>query len=131
MPNLYFTRDPFASIYNGVSLNKMFSVTRSRETIYGKYIFLYHKDYKGTKLFYNRDYELNIEGGDILVLNDETLIVGVSERTHPGAIEKLAKNIFYQFVHFYEIIFQSSTIFMFGSPFLKCHSSYLVFFTNG
>ena len=97
MPNLYFTRDPFASIYDGVSLNKMYSLTRSRETIYGKYVFLYHKDYKGTKLFYNRDNELNIEGGDILVLNKETLIIGVSERTHPGAIEKLAKNMFYQF----------------------------------
>ena len=97
MPNLYFTRDPFASIFDGVSLNKMYSVTRSRETIYGKYIFLYHKDYKGTKLFYNRNYDLNIEGGDILVLNKETLIIGVSERTHSGAIEKLAKNMFYEF----------------------------------
>ena len=96
MPNLYFTRDPFASIYDGISLNKMYSLTRSRETIYAKYIFLYHKDYKGTKLFYNRDNELNIEGGDILVLNKETLIVGVSERTHSGAIEKLAKNMFYE-----------------------------------
>ena len=96
MPNLYFTRDPFASIYDGISLNKMYSVTRSRETIYAKYIFLYHKDYKGTKLFYNRDNELNIEGGDILVLNKETLIVGVSERTHSGAIERLAKNMFYE-----------------------------------
>ena len=95
MPNLYFTRDPFASIYDGISLNKMYSVTRSRETIYAKYIFLYHKDYKGTKLFYNRDNELNIEGGDILVLNKETLIIGVSERTHSGAIERLAKNMFY------------------------------------
>ena len=97
MPNLYFTRDPFASIYDGISLNKMYSVTRSRETIYGKYVFLYHNDYKGTKLFYDRDYDLNIEGGDILILNKETLIIGVSERTHPGAIEKLAKNMFYKF----------------------------------
>ena len=46
MPNLYFARDPFASIGNGVSLNKMFSVTRSRETIYGEYIFKYHPEYK-------------------------------------------------------------------------------------
>ena len=34
MPNLVFTRDPFASIGNGISLNKMYSVTRNRETIY-------------------------------------------------------------------------------------------------
>ena len=38
MPNLYFTRDPFASIGNGVSLNRMYSVTRNRETIYAEYI---------------------------------------------------------------------------------------------
>ena len=39
MPNLYFTRDPFAMIGNGVSINRMYSVTRNRETIYGEYIF--------------------------------------------------------------------------------------------
>ena len=45
MPNLYFTRDPFASVGNGVVLNKMYSETRSRETIYASYIFNYHPDY--------------------------------------------------------------------------------------
>ena len=45
MPNLYFTRDPFASIGNGISLNKMYSITRNRETIYANYIFKYHPDY--------------------------------------------------------------------------------------
>ena len=38
IPNLYFTRDPFASMGNGVSINHMYSKTRNRETIYGKYI---------------------------------------------------------------------------------------------
>ena len=47
MPNLYFTRDPFASIGSGISLNKMYSVTRSRETIYAEYIFNYHPKFKG------------------------------------------------------------------------------------
>ena len=53
MPNLYFTRDPFASIGNGVSLNRMYSVTRNRETIYAEYIFNHHPDFKGhvTKFF--------------------------------------------------------------------------------
>ena len=96
IPNLYFTRDPFAIIGNGVSLNKMYSETRSRETIFGEYIFKYHPDYKDTPLYYNRYEDLNIEGGDILVLNDKVLLVGVSERTHPAAIEKLCKNLFYK-----------------------------------
>lgn len=96
MPNLYFTRDPFAIINNGVCLNKMYSLTRQRETIYGEFIFKYHPVYGGSPLFYSRYDYFNIEGGDIMVLNKETLIVGVSERTHPSAIERLAKNLFYK-----------------------------------
>ena len=95
MPNLYFARDPFASIGGGVSLNKMYSVTRSRETIYGEYIFRYHPVYKTTPLYYSRYEDVNIEGGDIMVLNNHVLIVGVSQRTTPEAIEKLAKNLFF------------------------------------
>ena len=102
IPNLYFTRDPFASIGNGVSLNKMYSRTRSRETIFGEYIFKYHKDYKDTPLYYSRYENLNIEGGDILVLNDKVLLIGVSERTHPAAIEKLCKNLFYKNITSFE-----------------------------
>ena len=96
MPNLYFERDPFASIGNGVALNSMYSVTRSRETIYGEYIFRYHPEYKNTKLFYKRDLIKSIEGGDIMVLNKKTLIIGSSQRTTPVAIETLAKNLFYK-----------------------------------
>ncbi len=94
MPNLYFTRDPFASIGNGVSINKMFSITRSRETIFGEYIFKYHPEYKSTPQYFNRYDVVNIEGGDIMVLNNHVLIVGISQRTCSEAIEKLAKNLF-------------------------------------
>ena len=95
MPNLYFTRDPFASIGNGVSLNKMYSITRSRETIFGEYIFKYHPTYKTTPLYYSRYEDVNIEGGDIMVLNNHVLVVGVSQRTCAEAVERLAKNLFY------------------------------------
>ena len=96
MPNLYFTRDPFACIGNGVSLNRMYSVTRNRETIYGEYIFKYHPDYKGqVDLYYNRYAEFHIEGGDILNLNDKVLAIGISQRTQPDAIEKLARKVFH------------------------------------
>ena len=95
MPNLYFQRDPFASIGNGVSLNKMYSVTRSRETIFGEFIFKYHPDYKKVPLYYSRYEDVNIEGGDIMVLNNHVLIVGVSQRTTSEAVERLAKNLFF------------------------------------
>ena len=55
MPNLYFTRDNFASVGDGIDLHRMYSVTRNRETIYAEYIFKYHPDYKDTNLYYNRD----------------------------------------------------------------------------
>lgn len=95
MPNLYFQRDPFASLGNSISLNSMYSVTRSRETIFGEYLFKYHPIYKGTPLLYNREMVKSIEGGDILVLNKKTFIIGCSQRTTPVAIENLAKNVFY------------------------------------
>ena len=95
MPNLYFQRDPVASIGEGVSLNKMYSVTRSRETIFGEYILKYHPEYKNTPKYYSRYEDVNIEGGDIMILNNHVLIVGVSQRTTPEAVERLAKNLFF------------------------------------
>ena len=93
MPNLYFTRDPFSSIAEGVSINSMYSVTRSRETIYADYIFNHHKDYKGTKNFYGRGKDYHIEGGDILNINENLLMIGISQRTELDAIRVLAKNV--------------------------------------
>lgn len=94
MPNLYFARDPFSSILDGVSINKMHTNIRARETIFADYIFKYHPNYKDVKKFYSRNDSSSIEGGDILVLNEETLAIGVSERTEPNAVELLAKNLF-------------------------------------
>lgn len=96
MPNLYFTRDPFATIGTGISLNKMRTVTRSRETIFSKYIFKYHPYFKNAEVpfWYDRDQKNAIEGGDILVLSDKVIAVGISQRTDADAIELLAKNIF-------------------------------------
>ncbi|HQC69739.1 MAG TPA: arginine deiminase [Sedimentibacter sp.] len=93
MPNLYFTRDPFAALGSGVSIHKMMTATRNRETLFGKYIFNYHPTYKDTKLFYDRTEDYSLEGGDILVLNKETIAVGISQRTNPNAIEKFANII--------------------------------------
>ena len=93
LPNLYAPRDPFACIGNGVSLHRMHTVTRCRETIFGEYIFKYHPKYKDTPLYYNRDENYSIEGGDIQVLSPEVVAIGISERTEPDAIAILAKKI--------------------------------------
>ena len=94
LPNLYFHRDPFASVGNGVLLHKMYSKTRSRETIYDEYVFKYHPDFKDVPLYYSRNDVDHIEGGDVLNLNESTLAIGISQRTNPDAIERTAKRIF-------------------------------------
>ena len=94
IPNLYFTRDPFACIGNGVSLNRMHSSTRRRETIFGQYVIKYHPEFAGAKIYYDRNYPYAIEGGDILNLSPKVLAIGISQRTTAEAIELLANNIF-------------------------------------
>ncbi|KXT77182.1 Arginine deiminase [Streptococcus sp. DD10] len=105
MPNLYFTRDPFATIGNAVSLNHMYADTRNRETLYGKYIFKYHPEYAGkVDLVYNREEDTRIEGGDELVLSKDVLAVGISQRTDAASIEKLLVNIFERNVGFKKVL---------------------------
>lgn len=96
MPNLYFTRDPGTSIGTGMSLNKARWEARRRETLFIKYIVKHHPSFINPKipLYYHRDEEFAIEGGDILVLSDKVLAIGCSERTSAEAIEVLAKKLF-------------------------------------
>lgn len=96
LPNLYFTRDPFASIGCGVSLNHMRTVTRRRETLFAKHIFESHPLFKDedTPMWYQRENSTCIEGGDILVFNDKTLFIGISQRTDPQSVERLAHRLF-------------------------------------
>lgn len=94
MPNLYFTRDDFASVGEGIDLHRMYSVTRCRETIYAEYIFKYHPDYKNVDKYYDRTYAWHTEGGDLLNINDHVVAIGISQRTEPEAIDQLAKNYF-------------------------------------
>lgn len=95
IPNLYFTRDPMASVGCGASLNHMFSVTRNRETIYMKYVFEHHPDFQNkVKKYYDPSIPYSIEGGDIHNLSEDTLAIGLSERTTAQAIEVLARRIF-------------------------------------
>lgn len=93
MPNLYFTRDPFATIGTGVSLHRMHTVTRNRETLFGKFIFQYHPVYKDAPKWYDRGETSSMEGGDILILSPEVLAVGISQRTEEDSIDKFAHTV--------------------------------------
>ena len=94
MPNIYYTRDNFSSIGDGVELSHMYSSTRNRECIYSEFIFKYHPDYKNVEKYYTRKYNWNIEGGDILNINKHVVAIGISERTSSGAIDQISKNFF-------------------------------------
>ena len=95
LPNLYFTRDPFATIGNGVTINAMRTATRRKETLFAKYIFKHHPEFsrENIPIWYNRTGFASIEGGDELVLNKEILAVGISQRTDAYAVEMLAQKL--------------------------------------
>ncbi len=96
MPNLYFTRDPFATIGHGITLNHMRTQTRNRETIFAKYIFENHPRFKDADipLWFDRNGTTCIEGGDELILNEKTLAIGISQRTDSASIEKVCRKLF-------------------------------------
>ena len=93
MPNLYFTRDPFASVGNGVTIHFMRYKVRQRETLFSRFIFTNHPKLMKTPWYYDPSMKLSIEGGDVFIYNNDTLVVGVSERTDLQTITLLAKNI--------------------------------------
>ncbi|MBE5108216.1 arginine deiminase [Bacillus thuringiensis] len=96
MPNLYFTRDPAATVGDGLTINKMREPARRRESLFMEYIIKYHPRFANhnVPIWLDRDYKFPIEGGDELILNEETIAIGVSARTSAKAIERLAKNLF-------------------------------------
>ena len=94
IPNILFQRDPMATIGHGATLHKMWSVTRTRESIFMEYVYKYHPFYDDVKLYYDRSEPYCIEGGDIEVLSPEVVAVGISQRTEPDAIADFAKRLF-------------------------------------
>jgi arginine deiminase len=97
LPNLYFQRDPFTFIKNGVILSVMTFEARRKEPLYARYIFKNHPYFKGIEFLFGdhpRDtYPYNIEGGDILILSDSVAAVGISQRTAAGTIQIVGKRI--------------------------------------
>ncbi|WP_163970285.1 arginine deiminase [Oceanobacillus halotolerans] len=96
MPNLYFTRDPAAVIGNGITINTMREEARRRESLFMSYILKYHPRFRDHDIpvWLDRYFEYPIEGGDELVLSNDTVAIGISSRTAAKTIERLALNIF-------------------------------------
>ncbi len=96
MPNLYFTRDPGAIIGNGLSINRMRTEARRRETLFLKYVHRFHPLFNNPEvpLWYDRSNDFAIEGGDELVLSESVAAIGCSERTSAEGIETIARRLF-------------------------------------
>lgn len=106
MPNTYFTRDPQACMGNGITINKMTFAARQRESLLTEMIIKHHPRFanKGVEVWLNRDQKWHIEGGDELILNDETIAIGISQRTTAQAIERLARNLFAKHSNFKRVL---------------------------
>ena len=98
LPNSVFTRDPSAHVYGGRVLSPMYKPARQPERLLWRTMYEHHPTLSGRPVWYgegDRDYfPATVEGGDILVLSDHAIAVGVSERTSPIAVENLASRLF-------------------------------------
>ena len=100
LPNHMFTRDTTCWIYGGVSINPMAKPARMRETAHLEAIYTFHP------LFASENFErwyggvdaahgtATIEGGDVLVIGNGAVMIGMGERTSPQAVEALARRLF-------------------------------------
>lgn len=109
IPNLIFTRDIGIVINDHILLNKPAKKARTREALLVKYIFYNHPLFAGYR---NNIIELNdtshhfllpkdgddkrvtLEGGDIMVITKDHLLIGISERTTMQAAHQCIKALF-------------------------------------
>jgi arginine deiminase len=100
LPNHLFQRDNTAFVYHGLSVNPMFKTARKRETLHSRAIWNYHPLFKdeGLNFYYGNDDEqhdpANVEGGDILVIGNGAVMIGLSERTTAQGIGMLTTKYF-------------------------------------
>lgn len=110
VPNLIFTRDIGITINDYVLLNKPAKKARTREALLVKYIFFNHPMFASYReniieipdtshhFLLPRegdDKKVTLEGGDIMVITKDHLLIGLSERTSSEAAH-LAINILFE-----------------------------------
>jgi arginine deiminase len=109
IPNFIFTRDIGIVINEYVLLNKPAKKARTREALIAKYIFFNHpffKAYQENILELNDGYhhfllpkesddrKVTLEGGDVMVVTKDHLLIGVSERTTMEAAHQAIQLLF-------------------------------------
>ncbi|HEV2480425.1 MAG TPA: arginine deiminase family protein [Puia sp.] len=109
IPNFIFTRDIGIVINNYVLLNKPAKKARTREALLAKYIFFNHplfEEYQDKIIELadthhhfllpreGDDRKVTLEGGDVMVVSKDHLLIGVSERTSPEAAHQAIRVLF-------------------------------------
>jgi arginine deiminase len=100
LPNHLFTRDPSAWVYGGVVISAMAMPPRWPETVHMSAIYRHHPLFTGSDFHIWYDgatkgpLPASLEGGDILVVGNGTVLVGLSQRTTPYAAEIFARELF-------------------------------------
>jgi arginine deiminase len=100
IPNAYFSRDPAVVIGHYVICCKMHYLERIRETTIVRAVLEHHPEFTGHMIAYGgsqhptEDRPFTIEGGDVIVLNEEAVLIGVSERTRSETIKVFAQKVF-------------------------------------
>ena len=100
LPNHLFPRDNSCWVYGGVSVNPMAKPARQRETVHVRAIYRYHPVFASERFvtYYGDDdashLPASIEGGDVHVIGNGAVLIGMGERTTPMAVEILAQALF-------------------------------------
>jgi arginine deiminase len=109
IPNFIFTRDIGIVINNYVLLNKPAKKARTREALLAKYIFFNHPlfgEYQDNIIELadthhhfllpreGDDKKVTLEGGDVMVVSKDHVLIGVSERTSMEAAHQAIKVLF-------------------------------------
>ncbi|MDK1018597.1 MAG: arginine deiminase [Actinomycetota bacterium] len=101
LPNFIFQRDPSSWIYGGVTINPMATPARRYESMIAEVIYRFHpmfNDDGPVNVWFgdsSQDWgRAHIEGGDVEVLGNGTVMVGLSERTSHQAVSILARSLF-------------------------------------
>lgn len=97
LPNLFFTRDAGMVVGEGVIIGSMKFTVRWTEEILMKTLFTYHPLLRNEGLIYDGSEErragYTLEGGDVHVLRPDLAMLGLSERSSPGAFDIIAERL--------------------------------------
>jgi arginine deiminase len=97
LPNTFFTRDATMCLNNRVIIGSMAYKARVAEALLLKAVFKYHDDIDSRGFYFDgtaqRDSEVTIEGGDLLVIREDLVVIGYSERTSVVGIDTLMRSI--------------------------------------